>query len=355
MQRRYCVGIVHHGDREARKVPLSEGRFAGAAKALEDVGIETVSCIYNDDFAHEFLTQASELDGLLVWINPIMADQHDRTKLDAALRDLDSRGVVVSAHPDTIMRMGTKQVLFDLKDISCGSDVRVYHDMEDFRRRLPDSLDCGRARVLKQYRGHSGGGIWKIQLLDSTPRWSADTLVKIRHAERGCVEQVATLEDVFELLEGFFQGDGRIIDQPYQERLTDGMIRCYLVVDKIEGFGHQAINALYPAPPGAPPEEAPQPGPRLYHPADTRGFQSIKKKMEEQYLPEILATLKLDRAQLPLLWDADFFFGPPDDNGQETYVLCEINVSSVSPFPESAQGPLARATLERLQERSQKP
>jgi hypothetical protein len=34
--------------------------------------------------------------------------------------------------------------------------------------------------------------------------------------------------------------------------------------------------------------------------------------------------------------------------GNDSYVLCEINVSSVSPLPESALEPLARATLRRL-------
>lgn len=45
----------------------------------------------------------------------------------------------------------------------------------------------------------------------------------------------------------------------------------------------------------------------------------------------------------PLLWDADFFFGDPPG---ADYVLCEINTSCVSPFPESAVSPLL-AELER--------
>ena len=52
-----------------------------------------------------------------------------------------------------------------------------------------------------------------------------------------------------------------MIDQEYQERLTDGMIRCYLVHDRVAGFGHQAVNAFFPAPPGAAPEERLNPGP----------------------------------------------------------------------------------------------
>ena len=51
---------------------------------------------------------------------------------------------------------------------------------------------------------------------------------------------------------------------------------------------------------------------------------------------------------LPLLWDADFLFGPKTASGEDTYVLCEINVSAVSPFPEEALKPLAKAAIERL-------
>ena len=46
---------------------------------------------------------------------------------------------------------------------------------------------------------------------------------------------------------------GRIIDQAYQERLPEGMVRLYLVRDEVVGFGHQAINALFPPSPGAAP------------------------------------------------------------------------------------------------------
>ena len=33
----------------------------------------------------------------------------------------------------------------------------------------------------------------------------------------------------------------------WQRRLTEGMVRCYLVVDRVAGYGLQAVNALYPA------------------------------------------------------------------------------------------------------------
>ena len=140
-----------------------------------------------------------------------------------------------------------------------------------------------------------------------------------------------------------------MIDQEFQERLTDGMIRCYLVHDKVAGFGHQAINALFPPPAGAPPTEAPQPGLRLYHPPTKPEFEALKVKLENQWLPAAQQLLKIRTEELPLLWDCDFLLGPKDKRGEDTYVLCEINVSSVAPYPESAVPYVVDATMARVQ------
>jgi len=126
------------------------------------------------------------------------------------------------------------------------------------------------------------------------------------------------------------------------------MVRCYLVGDTVAGFGHQAVNALFPPAPSAAPGDAPQPGPRLYHPPTAPQFQAIKAKMETEWLDALRRALDMDTGSLPLLWDADFLFGPKDAAGEDAYVLCEINASAVYPFPESALEPLARATKERL-------
>ena len=139
-----------------------------------------------------------------------------------------------------------------------------------------------------------------------------------------------------------------MIDQEYQTRLPEGMIRCYLVHDKIVGFGHQAVNALFPAPSGALSSEAPQPGPRLYHPPDMPEFQGLKRKVEQEWVPEMQRLLDIKTDSLPILWDCDFLFGQKDASGEDTYVLCEINVSSVAPFPESAPPYVAEATLAKI-------
>jgi hypothetical protein len=126
------------------------------------------------------------------------------------------------------------------------------------------------------------------------------------------------------------------------------MVRCYLVGDEVAGFGHQEINALFPAPPGAAPTAAPPPGPRLYYPPTKPEFQAIKSRMEAEWLPDLCRTLGIETRSLPVLWDADFLYGPKTASGDGTYVLCEINVSAVYPFPEEATEPLVRTTRERL-------
>ena len=139
-----------------------------------------------------------------------------------------------------------------------------------------------------------------------------------------------------------------MIDQAYQARLPDGMVRCYMVRDRVAGFGEQLVNALYPALAGTPQNEVPQPGPRLYYPPTRADFQALKNKLEREWLRELCRILALDQGRLPVIWDADFLYGPKDASGADTYVLCEINVSSVYPFPDDALHVLAAETLAQI-------
>ena len=62
----------------------------------------------------------------------------------------------------------------------------------------------------------------------------------------------------------------------------------------------------------------------------------------------MMAALGIDAASLPIIWDADFLYGPRTASGEDTYVLCEINVSSVFAIPDQAPAAIARLTLDRL-------
>jgi hypothetical protein len=67
--------------------------------------------------------------------------------------------------------------------------------------------------------------------------------------------------------------------------------------------------------------------------------------MEAEWIPALQQRLDIARDALPAIWDADFLHGARSERGEDTYVLCEINGSSVFPFPEK----LARSALVSLQ------
>jgi hypothetical protein len=59
--------------------------------------------------------------------------------------------------------------------------------------------------------------------------------------------------------------------------------------------------------------------------------------METSWVPRLQKVSGVEDDRLPVIWDADFFINNVNsEKASEKYSLCEINVSSVSPFPESA-------------------
>ncbi len=348
------VAILYPGDRETRQNATPENnRLAPIFQALANLGMQAEPAAYHDQFCEEVRRQLLCMDAVLVWMNPIQ-DGRDRSILDSMLREVADAGIYVSTHPDIILKMGTKEVLYQTRDIGWGCDTHLYRDMEEMRQELPVRLAAGKARVLKQYRGNGGNGVWKVALVDDAFLPHPETIIRVRHAQKGSYEEEISLDEFLARCQPYFFGHGRMIDQAYQERLPEGMVRCYLVHDKVVGFGLQAVNALFPAPPDTPPSEAPQPGPRLYHPPTLPEFQLLKQTVEQEWVPAMQQQLNIKTEDLPIIWDCDFLLGPKKTSGQDSYVLCEINVSSIAPFPESAPPYAAEATLARVQAVRQK-
>jgi hypothetical protein len=340
------LALLWRGDRDARRSATPHNnRLSRVFEALAALGIRAEPAVYADDMASEVREQLLKLDGVLVWVNPI-SDGQDRIALDAMLRDVASRGVWVSAHPDVILKMGVKEILHRTKRLGWGTDTHLYRAAREFREKFPPRLLSAGPRVLKQNRGNGGQGVWKVELV--SPAASEDAIVRVLQAVRGGVPEDMSLGDFMRRCETYFAAEGCIIDQPFQPRLTDGMIRCYMSADKVVGFGHQLVKALIAPPPEGPDSEAARPGPRIMHPASAAPFQALRTKMESEWTPQMMQLLDIDAESLPIIWDADFLYGPRTAAGEDSYVLCEINVSSVFPFPEQAPAEIARRALARL-------
>jgi len=333
------LAILYPGDRAARdRADPAESRFLPLFQAFQGAGVSAEPAVYHDDFCGEVQRQLAQLDGVLVWHNPIQ-DGRDRSLLDDMLREVASSGVFVSTHPDTILKLGTKDVLLAVRDLPFGTDANRVDSLAQLERQLPARLTRG-ARVLKQRRGHSGIGVWRVERRDAT-RYA------VRHAQRGSVEEVVELAGVMQRLAPYFEHGGHMIDQAWQPRMVEGMTRAYLVRDRVAGFGHQEVVALYP--PDATGHARP-PGPRLYSDANDPRFQDLRQNLERSWVGMLCERLEIGVAALPLLWDADFLLGDMGADSAQRHVLCEINVSSVSPFPESAIRPLVEATCRALRQ-----
>jgi Domain of unknown function (DUF6815) len=57
--------------------------------------------------------------------------------------------------------------------------------------------------------------------------------------------------------------------------------------------------------------------------------------MVDEWTPQLTSLLDIPRRDLPMM-DADFMLGPPGADGADSYVLGEINVSSVFPIPDES-------------------
>lgn len=321
------IGLLYPGDAaQRRRSDPHESRFGALFEALAAAGLPARPVVYADDWADQLLDELRGLRLLLVWHNPIEQGR-PRTRLDALLRELAEAGVQVSAHPDAVLKLGTKDVLLAARDLPFGSDCQRVDSLPQLRAELPARLAEG-PRVLKQWRGHSGIGVWRVE--------AQGAALRLRHAQRGSAEELTDWAGLAERLAPYFGAGGHLIDQPWQPGIAQGMTRVYLVADQVAGFGQQAINALHPV--------HPQPGPRRYHPAETPACAPLRARLEgEDWVGQLCRAVALPRAQLPLLWDADFI--PAD---AAAWVLCEVNVSSVAPYPDSAAAPLLAALRERL-------
>jgi hypothetical protein len=342
------VAVLWRGDAEARRTATPQNnRFHRIFEELAALGIHAIPVVYADDIVEEIRQQLLPLDGVLVWVDPIHEGQ-TRTILDPLLRDVASRGPWVSAHPDVILKMGVKEVLYRTKYLGWGTDTHLYRTAPAFREEFPSRLRSTGPRVLKQNRGNGGQGVWKVEHIGQFD--SNNTIVSVLQARAGSVPEETPLRDFMTRCEAYLTPDGCIVDQPFQPRLPDGMIRCYMGADRVVGFGHQFIKALIPPPPDGN-ASASMPGPRIMHPASAAPFQALREKMETEWTPQMMDVLGLDAASLPIIWDADFLYGPRTASGEDTYVLCEINVSSVFAIPDQAPAAIARLTLAALRRR----
>jgi len=339
------------------------------ADALDAAGLTVTSVPFHRDHTAALRDRLGGLgpgDGILVWADPL-GEEGDRSTLDQALRQAESAGVWVSARPDVIDKLGTKDVLVTTRSLGWGSDTHRYRDRDAFHRGFPARLGTHGVRVLKASRGNGGRTVWKVRLpagpAAHTP--GPEALVVVQHARvRDGAATTLTLADLFRLVDdaGVFSGwdgTGYLVDQEFVPGITRGIVRCYLVGDAVVGFARQYPDGVVPLGPlqilldtqPSADHVMGLPSPKTMYPPDEPELADLRDRLERSWVPAMTTLLKLNPDHLPALWDVDLLIADtprpyrglqttPDD--QPRYILCEVNASSIIPFPPQAPAKVAQ-------------
>ena len=140
----------------------------GKRQKLGNESVDAIDFINDKAKAKQLETELERFSAALSWVNPKERTERgaDNLDLDDVLLSIAQKGVFVSTHPEVILKIGTKEVLYSTRNMDWGGDIELYSDYEDFEKRFISSLDSSSVRILKQYRGESGRGIFKVRLKD---------------------------------------------------------------------------------------------------------------------------------------------------------------------------------------------
>lgn len=241
------------------------------------------------------------------------------------LRELVSNGVEGLPHPDAMVAYGAKNSVEKLKGTDIvPKDVYTYYDFDALKEKFPKSLMKG-VRVLKQNRGSTGEGIWRVEVKDfkkykNMNEVPLDAILKLTEAKDNHIEE-KTLQEFLEFCIQYVEGDnGLLLDMPFLERIVEGEIRVLMLRDNVVNIVHKK-----------PAETKDAFSATLFSGAKYRYDKPEKWPDLVKLVKKSVKTIqsKLGNYDLPLIWTADFILDTDKTTGGDKYVLGEINASCV--------------------------
>jgi hypothetical protein len=108
-------------------------------EALASLGINAQPAVYDESYSEAVREQLLTVDGVLVWVDPIHQGK-TRAALDQMLREVAMQGPWVSAHPDVILKIGVKDVLYRTRHLGWGADTHRYDSAGALRSEFPSRV-----------------------------------------------------------------------------------------------------------------------------------------------------------------------------------------------------------------------
>lgn len=316
-------------------------------RAFENLGWVCEVLYFRDEWKDEIYEYTkANFSGFISRINPGNLPFGEDLYFET-LRKLSETGIVAISHPDEMLKLGAKDILIKLKNTAFATrDTYGYNSVKEFRKRFPFSL-AQKQRVLKQNRGSTGVGIWKVEIHDDTKTFEneplpLDTLVQCTEARDNHME-IHTLDDFMKLCEKYMvENNSMLIDMPYLERISEGELRLLLIADKPMAVIHKKPSISLDA------FSATMFSGAIYTIFQPAVFPDLIRFFEDN-APQIIKYAKLKN--YPILWTADFILDF-DEKQNDKYVLSEINCSCVG-IPEKLIGEIensfAREVIQRIE------
>ena len=284
------------------------------------------SCVpvyYSDAKYDEIKALVMAADGFITRINPGTYPGVTQSKVDEMLREAAAAGIAPMQHPDVMQKMGAKDALVKIANLSCGmADTYAYYDIPSFKENFPKSIATG-VRVVKQNRGSQGEGIWVCKVKEGQEgEVTGSTLLDLQEAVDNHKEE-KTLDDFMTFCEQYIVGEnGQLIDQRFLPRIVEGELRVNMIYDKPTEIVHKkpaegGISATLKS------------GAKYvsYQPDDPM-FKKLMDDFVNKDLPQIMPNLGMEGMPIPLIWTSDFILGDKVD-GEDTYFVGEFNCSCV--------------------------
>jgi hypothetical protein len=292
--------------------------------ALKAKGWNAEVIFYSDDKKDEIFKHVSEnADAYVSRINPGNIPGGEATYFDL-LRRLSTSGVIGMPHPDAMLNYGAKDALCKVTDTGLvPEDTLAYYTVDALKQHFPTTVSITQ-RVLKQNRGSTGEGIWRVEVVDERPYEKGkplplDTKIKCTEAVDNHVE-FRELGEFMEFCTKYIVGEnGMLVDMRFMPRIKEGEIRILMVGDKPIFVVHKK-----------PQDSADAFSATLFSGAKyTYDDPSKWQDLVDMFLAKLPTVMqKLGGYEEPLIWTADFMLDW-DENGKDKYVLGEINCSCV--------------------------
>ena len=319
------------------------------ANAVIDCGAACEVVYYSDNTETLLKKYLDTMHGIIVRVNPAEYAGVTRSRLEALLMAQKQRGAVVMSTPDVQRSMGAKDALCRISKLRCGlEDTLAYYSAEELDAGFRMSM-AFQPRVVKQNRGSQGEGIWVCKLKDESAYCKNfgdricgldEMLVLVEacdnHVEEHTVGEFLefcvngrtaksgkwTSRGKGKYLTGGKGSGGQMVDQRFMPRIAEGEVRCLMVGPNLVELVHKkpkqgSISATLKS--GA-----------VYtkYPKDAPEFAPLVSAFNTDRAV-IMQALGVSGSPLPLVWTADFIFGPKDAEGNDTFVVGEFNCSCV--------------------------